>query len=312
MHIFSATLKGGLLTAYDHKRSLFIIHPGKHPRFFVQKAILFHQTADQRAVALYQTNNPKEARQLLAAVGQALESRTSARRLKLAGLLVGALILGTAISHGVSAQSGSAPRPETANEPVTPAQEAPAQAAVVTAPAVPPPVVNTAPEDAYRAVAQKLKAAAASGRYTVSLSSGHARTLYVFADPLCPHCREIEPVLEALGRDYNVEVFPVTLIGQQDTVNLVSPVLCAAPAERKKRWQQLFTGDAGMAPGDAVPTAACEAGTQAISRNDDAYHAWHLPGTPTLLADNGHQIPFSALKSDDALAAFMAQNGGAQ
>lgn len=306
MHIFSTTLKGGLLTAYDHKRCLFIIHPGSQPRFFVQKSILFHQTADQRAVALFQADSPKDARQLLAAVGQALESRTAARRLKLAGLLVGAIILGAAISHGVSAQPDSAPRPATAAAPVVP------EPAAIAAPVVvPPPAVNTAPEDAYRAVAQKLKAAAASGRYTVSLSSGHARTLYVFADPLCPHCREIEPVLEALGRDYNVEVFPVTLIGQQDTVNLVSPVLCAAPAERKARWQQLFSGDAGMAPGDTAP-AACEAGTQAISRNDDAYHAWHLPGTPTLLADNGHQIPFSALKSDDALAQFMAQNGGVQ
>lgn len=307
MNILSATLKGGLLTAYDHKRCLFIIHPGKHPRFFVEENTVCHQTADQRAVALYQTNNPKEARQLLAAIGQALESRASARRLTLTGLLIGAIILGTVISHGLSAQPDSPPGPETAAASVVSSP-----AAVVSVPAAPQPVANTAPEDAYRAVAQKLKAAAASGRYTVSLSGGHERTLYVFADPLCPHCREIEPVLEALGRDYNVEVFPVTLIGQQDTVSLVSPVLCAAPAERKKRWQQLFTGDAGMAPGDAVAAAACDAGTQAISRNDDAYHAWHLPGTPTLLADNGHQIPFSALKSDDTLAQFMAQNGGAQ
>lgn len=293
MKTFSVTLKGGLLTACDQQRCLFIVHPGKAPRFFLRENALCHQTADQRAVALYHADSPKVARQLLAAVGQALENRTSARRLKLAGLLVGAIILGTAISHGVSALPDVTAHP-----------------AMATAPVAPTPPVNTAPEDAYRAVAQKLKAAAASGRYTVSLSAGHARTLYVFADPLCPHCREIEPVLEALGRDYNVEVFPVTLIGQQDTVNLVSPVLCTQPAARRARWLQLFTGDAGMAPGDTAPPAACEAGTRAISRNDDAYHAWHLPGTPTLLADNGHQIPFSALKSDDALAQFMAQNAG--
>ncbi|MGJ3447741.1 hypothetical protein [Enterobacter sp. PTB] len=305
MKTFSVTLKGGLLTAYDQQRCLFIVHPGKAPRFFVQKAILFHQTANQRAVALYQADSPKVARRLLAAVGLALENHTSTRRLKLAGLLAGVIIVGIAISHDVSALPDSTPRPATASAPV-----APEQAAVVAASVVPTPPANTAPEEAYRAVAQKLKAAAASGRYTVSLSAGHARTLYVFADPLCPHCREIEPVLEALGRDYNVEVFPVTLIGQQDTVNLVSPVLCTQPAARRARWQQLFTGDAGMAPGDTAPPAACEAGTRAISRNDDAYHAWHLPGTPTLLADNGHQIPFSALKSDDALAQFMAQNAG--
>ncbi|MFZ4220715.1 hypothetical protein ACEV6Q_23035 [Enterobacter ludwigii] len=308
MKTFSVTLKGGLLTACDQQRCLFIVHPGRAPRFFVQKAILFHQTADQRAVALYQADSPKVARQLLAAVGQALENRTSARRLKLTGLLVGAIILGTAISHGVSALPDVTAPPAMATAPDAP--PLPPAAAAVSEPVAPTPAVNTAPEEAYRAVAQKLKAAAASGRYTVSLSAGHARTLYVFADPLCPHCREIEPVLEALGRDYNVEVFPVTLIGQQDTVNLVSPVLCTQPAARRARWLQLFTGDAGMAPGDTAPPAACEAGTRAISRNDDAYHAWHLPGTPTLLADNGHQIPFSALKSDDALAQFMAQNAG--
>lgn len=306
MKIFSVTLKGGLLTACDQQRCLFIVHPGRAPRFFVQKAILFHQTADQRAVALYQADSPKAARQLLAAIGQALENHTSARRLKLTGLLAATLILGATISHGISAGPDATARLAMATAPDAP----PPAAAAVSEPVAPTLPVNTAPEEAYRAVAQKLKAAAASGRYTVSLSAGHARTLYVFADPLCPHCREIEPVLEALGRDYNVEVFPVTLIGQQDTVNLVSPVLCTQPAARRARWQQLFTGDAGMAPGDTAPPAACEAGTRAISRNDDAYHAWHLPGTPTLLADNGHQIPFSALKSDDALARFMAQNDG--
>ncbi|TXE28356.1 hypothetical protein FOT62_21570 [Serratia marcescens] len=309
MKTFSVTLKGGLLTAYDHQRCLFIVHPGKAPCFFLRENALCHQTANQHFVVLYQADNPKAARQLLAAVGQTLDKRTSVRRLTdllvVALILAAALISGAMISHGINNISATIPRPAMA-----PVPDVPSPPPVATVSVAPTPPVNTAPEEAYQAVAQKLKAAAASGRYTVSLSSGHARTLYVFADPLCPHCREIEPVLEALGRDYNVEVFPVTLIGQQDTVNLVSPVLCAEPAARRARWLQLFTGDAGMAPGDTAPPAACEAGTRAISRNDDAYHAWHLPGTPTLLADNGHQIPFSALKSDDALAQFMAQNAG--
>lgn len=327
---FSASMEGGLLSAFSQSdaRRLFIIQPGPLSRFYVQADFLFHESRHQTARAIYQADSPKAARQVLDAINTALQAqRTLHRQYR---NLVLATLFGAGIALALTASLHTALSRPT---PILPSAEevmsrlnAPAPLA---SPAHAPPLMSSTPSEqppmppqekqpspteppaqqlAYRTVAQKLQAAAASGQYTLALSSGHERTLYVFADPLCPHCREMEPVLDALSRDYNIEIFPVTLIGQQDTVNLVSPVLCAPAQARKGLWQQLFTGGAGMMPGDPAPVTACAAGTQAMARNDGAYNDYHLPGTPTLLADNGHQIPFSALKSDDALASFMNAN----
>ncbi|ECH9495626.1 DsbC family protein, partial [Salmonella enterica subsp. enterica] len=58
-----------------------------------------------------------------------------------------------------------------------------------------------------------LKDAVTSGRFTISLSTGHKHTLYVFSDPMCPHCRALEPRLQELSKRYNVEIFPVSVYG---------------------------------------------------------------------------------------------------
>ncbi|EDF0513998.1 hypothetical protein BZ335_23420, partial [Salmonella enterica subsp. enterica serovar Enteritidis] len=156
-------------------------------------------------------------------------------------------------------------------------------------PAYEAPIASLNPEnnnDTLAARAGNLKRAADSGRYTISLSSGHSRTIYVFSDPLCPHCQEIEPTLEALTRDYNVVIFPVTLVGKQDTVNTVAPIFCRAPQKRGYLWLSLFNVDGGisLAPHDTREpgTASCTVGEHAISINDRAFDYYQLPGTPQL------------------------------
>ena len=167
-------------------------------------------------------------------------------------------------------------------------------------------------QQALATLAQNLKKATDRQLFTVPLSQGHARTLYVFADPLCPHCREFEPALDAISQRYNVEVFPVTLTGKQQTADIVVPVLCAPLSQRKARWAALFDVGAGMrsntenatgSAGDAV--TSCDIGTRALAVNDRAFEDYRLPGTPQLIADDGRPVPFSALTSDDALDAFM-------
>ncbi|EPO2217759.1 hypothetical protein ACT7I1_005109, partial [Escherichia coli] len=157
--------------------------------------------------------------------------------------------------------------------------------------------------------AESLKKAAASGRYTVTLSTGHPRTIYVFSDPLCPHCRTLEPVLDVLAQDYNVEIFPVSVIGSTDSQKLLSPLLCLPAEERPAHWKSLFAADAGMAPGSKsdAPAAECEDGLHALNTNNRAFNYYQLPGTPQLLADDGREIPLSVLTSDKRLADFLQE-----
>ena len=160
---------------------------------------------------------------------------------------------------------------------------------------------------AQQALAQNLKHAAGKHYFTIPLSTGHARTLYVFADPLCPHCRTFEPALQALSASVNITVFPVTLIGKTDTQKAVTPVLCAPYASRPVLWRRLFDEGAGMlniAHPDA-PLPDCEVGKIALMRNDRALALYHLPGTPTVISDDGRMVPLLAMASQEALNTFL-------
>jgi hypothetical protein len=156
------------------------------------------------------------------------------------------------------------------------------------------------------AMANNLQKADARGMFTVSLSSGHARTLYVFADPLCPNCRIFEPGLQAMSGYFNVKVFPVTLVGKGATVRDVAPVLCAPQETRSVLWRNIFSPDAGILhPEQNAQPQSCDAGRNALAINDRAFAVYRLPGTPTVIADDGRQVPLTAMKDIASLTAFL-------
>ncbi|MGR7464151.1 DsbC family protein [Klebsiella aerogenes] len=162
---------------------------------------------------------------------------------------------------------------------------------------------------AQAALATNLKTAAGTQTFSVSLSSGHPRTLYVFADPECPNCRIFEPTLQALSGSVNIEIFPVTLVGKEDTARKVVPLLCAPSAARAVLWRELFDVGAGMRDLDHPPKALpeCKTGQLALDRNDKAMRLFHFPGTPTVISDDGRMVPFIAMKSVDALDTWLKE-----
>lgn len=192
------------------------------------------------------------------------------------------------------------------------------EAPVQLAPQTQPPQVQSSnnsltPEAAAEAramLAERLKNGAAKQEFTIRLSSGHERSLYIFLDPECPNCRIFEPTVQALAEDYNVEIFPVTLIGKTRTADEVAPLLCAAPEKRAQMWKALNDTGAGIlnltdkAKDDIAP-AACDAGKLALARNDLAFELYRMPGTPTVISDDGRMIPLQAMASDTALKSFL-------
>lgn len=208
--------------------------------------------------------------------------------------------------------------PQAVRPSVSPASPVPLSAAVAVQPtaaaqpaAVATPRQTLSPEDAAEArrmLATRLKNGAAKEEFTVRLSSGHPRTLYMFIDPECANCRIFEPTVQALSEQYNVEIFPVTLIGKARTAEQVVPLLCAATESRAKMWSTLLDTGAGMlnpSAKTAAQPAACEAGQSALARNDMAFELYRLPGTPTVISDDGRMIPLQAMTSDAALQAFL-------
>ncbi|MEN3262418.1 hypothetical protein AAH678_27625 [Sodalis endosymbiont of Spalangia cameroni] len=304
-----------MLVAFaDHQDGpLFLLRPGPRSRFFLQGTVLYHDSQSQTAQEIYRSDTREAAMALLHALYLARKQRRTFS-VKTGGAVLLALLLSAAVYLGINAAreskasfSAAIPTEKSSTGPML----APALTTQPVAPATPLSKALAPQTDTGVPVLEKrarsLYKAAASGRYTVTLSSGHLRTLYVFADPVCPHCRDIEPTLEALTRDYNVEIFPVSVIGKHASSEKIIPVLCASPETRARLWQSLFSPDAGMAVGEPPPPrlSDCAEAEHAVAINDLAFGYYQLPGTPQLLTDDGRDVPFAALTSDETLARFM-------
>lgn len=171
------------------------------------------------------------------------------------------------------------------------------------------------PQNVRAELPGKLRNAASRGLFTVPLSSGHARTIYVFADPACPNCQRMERHFETTAGIVNVVIFPVTIEGHEASMKALTPLMALPEAERPAAWKQLFAADAGIGvPGaaQAAPAVTNETKTEtargAIGVNEIAYRAYRLPGTPWTISDDGRYVPQAVLSSPAALMAFL--NGG--
>ncbi|WP_052205932.1 thioredoxin fold domain-containing protein [Pantoea rodasii] len=171
------------------------------------------------------------------------------------------------------------------------------------------------PQSVRAELPAKLRSAASRGLFTVPLSSGHVRTLYVFADPACPNCQRMERHFETAAGTVNVVIFPVTIEGREASLNALTPVMALPEAERPAAWKQLFAADAGIGVPGAVQAAPsvtdenqAETARGAIGVNEVAFRAYRLPGTPWTISDDGRYVPQGVLSSPAALADFL--NGG--
>lgn len=202
----------------------------------------------------------------------------------------------------------------------------PAAALQPSTPPVPPvasssapvaPVIHAAPQIATQTTARLqmadvLKRNAARGMFTITLSSGHERTLFAFLDPTCSACRLAEPAIERLAQEYNVIVFPVSVVNDGgDAVNKIVPLLCQKdPARRASGWLDLFRADAGMVtPGNennAPVNPECEkAAAAAVAVNDLGFRQFGFEGTPWVLTDTGFHLSSGLLAEPAKIDLFL-------
>lgn len=237
-------------------------------------------------------------------------------------VLPGAVPVGQAAPKSVQ----NVPAPDLANRiPPVPAR----QALVVAAQQAPlPPAPDNGwnlPQDTRNALPGKLRSAADRKLFTVDYSSGHARTLFVFADPRCPNCQRLEASLNRLSDAFNVVVFPVAVIGKEKSIAAITPVLCLPPEQRKAAWDVLFDPvPAGVSLGKSQekqasvavdsktvpPAGACDVAEKALGINQVAYEAYRIPGTPWVISDDGRHVPQALLRDPLQLQTFLDHKDG--
>lgn len=167
-------------------------------------------------------------------------------------------------------------------------------AATMQQPIVARPAVAS-PAELARAMADGAK----SGKYAVQLSKGSKGTLYVFSDPSCPHCQDLEPELDKLAKDYTIYIFPVTVIGGEASTHRTAKLMCSKPDARAALWKKIVQGD-------DLPNAECAEGTDAVARNDQMFRVMRFLGTPTIINAAGEQTPDSIPNTADAITQWMS------
>ncbi|HCA3439655.1 TPA: thioredoxin fold domain-containing protein [Salmonella enterica subsp. salamae serovar 35:g,m,s,t:-] len=155
-----------------------------------------------------------------------------------------------------------------------------------------------------------LAKAATTGRYSIKLNtqqSPEAKTLYVFADPNCPHCREIEPTLAALANDYNVEIFPVAVIGNAEDIEQgkIESATALCSADKAHTWVQKVN-KSEIPPGEVNN---CAVGSAAVNTNNKIFNIAGFNGTPTLINSNGEAFPDSTAFTRESIANWLDFGG---
>lgn len=179
------------------------------------------------------------------------------------------------------------------------------------------PVIHASPRVSTQTAARLqmadvLKRNAARGMFTITLSSGHERTLFAFLDPTCGACRIAEPSIERLAQEYNVIVFPVSVVNDGgDAVKKIVPLLCQKdPARRASGWLELFHADAGMAmPGkessEPINPECEKAAAAAVAVNDLGFRQFGFEGTPWVLTDTGFHLSSGLLAEPAKIDLFL-------
>lgn len=110
---------------------------------------------------------------------------------------------------------------------------------------------------------------------------------YVFTDPLCPACKQLDREINQAESVIRMAMVPVAFKTGSD--KLAAQVLCSK--EPEKVWQEIASSGFSKAP-------VCEAGLEKVKANNELFLSLGLGETPTLVSSTGALAVGSAPASD--------------
>lgn len=337
---FNTAVQNHMLTVFttsQGRRALFAINLRNQPSFYLQDRTLVARMQYGEELHLWSAESDNDATALFNEVCRALHRHNMRRTflksvlaVAVVTVLAGVVITGKSLfsapgndqtaylQNQAFAQNRTFMQPQEMGASMPPSAPGmpvqPTTPQEKTASATPQSVSDSDRQAAEARLASNLKKAAERQLFTVPLSSGHERTLYIFADPNCPNCQNFEPLFEALSTHYNVEIFPTSAIGGENSVKLITPVLCLAPEQRKAAWKKLFSIGDGMLnlgkDNETAPTSSpqCDIAGKALAVNDVAFKNYQFPGTPWVISDDGRHVPQSVMRDPNEMIHFMGAN----
>lgn len=173
------------------------------------------------------------------------------------------------------------------------------------APSSPQPSLARPPAASPAQLAKAMVDGVKSGKYSIPFSKGTKGTFYVFSDPSCTHCQDLEPELDKLAKDYTIHIFPVTVIGGEFSTHRLVKLLCMKPNARAVLWKKIVSGS-------DIPSTECVDGTTAITANNQIFRHMRFAGTPMIINAEGEQTPDSIPNTADAINQWMSASAAAR
>lgn len=132
---------------------------------------------------------------------------------------------------------------------------------------------------------------------TVRSPASGAKTVIIWSDPLCPHCRDLEQqVIPKIPKEVGILVVPVAF--KNGSRQLVSYVACGADAaERAARWTNLMSEVPNLQLG-----AQCAAGPGVADANSVLFARAGLKSSPTIMSVDGAMYPGDTAVAEDLIA----------
>jgi len=138
---------------------------------------------------------------------------------------------------------------------------------------------------------QDLRSIASRAGFPLRPVNPNGTPFYVFADPACPHCKNLEVELDKMDASWNPVIIPVGILGD-DSMRSVSIIQSAPSLEvAADYWKSAISGD-------ILPDPASYAGTQKARVTQAFYTLLGLRGTPTIISADGRVIAQEISSSD--------------
>jgi hypothetical protein len=158
-----------------------------------------------------------------------------------------------------------------------------------------------APNKIEDSTASKAEMDAVSRLAGVVATGKSATRFYVFTDPNCPYCKQMESSVEAVAAKGEFSAVVIPLGYKPGSRDVAASVLCSKDAS--KAWSDWMIKD-------VKPTAApCAAGYQLIDKNMEVFESMRLSGTPVTITPAG-LILAGSVKAEDLERALKGSLNG--
>lgn len=146
---------------------------------------------------------------------------------------------------------------------------------------------------------QMLRTAAEKGGVRLSDSG---KPFFIFSDPKCPFCRQLEPTLEKVGEGHQAVILPVAY--KPGAKDAAQAVLCARDAKQAAgTWRAALANPDEPVKGIAKPD--CSDGLNKLADNMTLFEMLKLTGTPTVITSTGRMFSGAASATPEQLRAAL-------